>query len=101
MSADGGPTRDESDFSKAERSKFHCPDPCLTPPLRLEPEILGFLTACAGARHHAQCADQLLRKDIELIRAVVGSERADTDVQASRTSEAACPTAATTQSRSR
>jgi hypothetical protein len=63
--------RDEYDFSKAERGKFHRPDAVLAPPIHLEPEVLAFLTARAQARGVAlsELVNALLKKDIELIEA--------------------------------
>ena len=37
--------RDEYDFPKAARGKFHRPNASLAPPIHLEPEVLAFLTA--------------------------------------------------------
>jgi hypothetical protein len=42
--------RDEYDFSKGERGRFHRPDAALTPPVHLDSEVLEFLTARAKAR---------------------------------------------------
>jgi hypothetical protein len=63
--------RDEYDFSKADRGKFHRPNATLAPPLDLEPEILAFLTARAEARGVtlSELVNTLLKKDIELIEA--------------------------------
>ncbi|HMK80563.1 MAG TPA: hypothetical protein VK438_12985 [Xanthobacteraceae bacterium] len=63
--------RDEYDFSKGERGKFHRADAVLVPPVHLEPEVLAFLTARAQARGMtlSQLANALLKKDIELIEA--------------------------------
>jgi len=61
--------REEYDFSKAERGKFHRPNACLAPPIHLEPEVLAFLTARAQARGISlnELVNALLKKDIELI----------------------------------
>ena len=61
--------RDEYDFSKAERGKFHRPNASLAPPIHLEPEVLAFLTARAQARgiSLSELVNALLRKNIELI----------------------------------
>ena len=66
--------KDEYDFSKAERGKFHRPNLRLIPPVRLEPEVLDFLATRAQARGTTvnQLVNQLLKKDIELIEAAVG-----------------------------
>jgi hypothetical protein len=63
--------RDEYDFSKAERGKFHRPNASLAPPIHLEPEVLAFLTARAQARgiSLSELVNALLRKNIELIEA--------------------------------
>ena len=66
--------KDEYDFSKAERGKFHRPNLRLIPPVRLEPEVLDFLATRAQARGATvnQLVNQLLKKDMELIEAAVG-----------------------------
>jgi hypothetical protein len=63
--------RDEYDFSKAERGKFHRPSATLAPPLHLEPKVLAFLIARAEARGVtlSELVNALLKKDIELIEA--------------------------------
>jgi hypothetical protein len=63
--------RDEYDFSKAERGKFHRPNAALAPAIHLDPEVLAFLTARAQARGLTLDAlvNTLLKKDIELIEA--------------------------------
>ena len=63
--------RDEYDFSKAERGKFHRPNASLAPPIDLEPEVLAFLIARAQARGVtlSELVNALLKKDIELIEA--------------------------------
>jgi len=48
--------KDEYDFSKAERGRFHRSDAVLTPPVHLEAEVLAFLTARAEARGHRPVA---------------------------------------------
>jgi hypothetical protein len=66
--------KDEYDFSNAERGKFYRPNLRLIPPLRLEPEVLDFLATRAQERGVTlnQLLNQLLKKDMELIRAAVG-----------------------------
>jgi hypothetical protein len=61
--------KDEYDFSKAERGRFHRPDAVLVPPVHLDPEVLAFLSARAAARgvSLSELVNALLRKDIELI----------------------------------
>jgi hypothetical protein len=63
--------KDEYDFSKAERGRFHRPDAVLVPPVHLDPEVLAFLSARAAARgvSLSELVNALLRKDIELIEA--------------------------------
>jgi hypothetical protein len=63
--------RDEYDFSKAKRGKFHRPNASLAPPIHLEPEVLAFLIARAQARgiSVSELVNALLRKNIELIEA--------------------------------
>jgi hypothetical protein len=63
--------RDEYDFSKAARGKFHRPNASLAPPIHLEPEVLAFLTARAqmcGVTLN-ELVNALLKKGIELIEA--------------------------------
>jgi hypothetical protein len=66
--------KDEYDFSNAERGKFYRPNLRLIPPLRLEPEVLDFLATRAQERGVTlnELLNQLLKKDMELIRAAVG-----------------------------
>jgi hypothetical protein len=66
--------KDEYDFTNAERGKFYRPNLRLIPPLRLEPEVLDFLATRAQERGVTlnQLLNQLLKKDMELIRAAVG-----------------------------
>jgi predicted HicB family RNase H-like nuclease len=61
--------KDEYNFSKAERGRFYRKDAVLVPPVRLEPEVLAFLTARAQARGIPlnELVNELLKKDIELI----------------------------------
>jgi hypothetical protein len=63
--------RDEYDFSKGERGRFHRPGAVLNPPVHLDPEVLEFLTARAKARgvSVSELVNTLLKKDIELIEA--------------------------------
>jgi hypothetical protein len=63
--------KDEYDFSKAERGRFHRPDAVLIPPVHLEPDVLAFLAARAEARGItvSELVNALLKKDIELIEA--------------------------------
>jgi hypothetical protein len=63
--------RDEYDFSRGERGRFHRPDAVLTPPVHLDSEVLEFLSARAKARGVSlnELVNTLLKKDIELIEA--------------------------------
>lgn len=66
--------KEEYDFSKAKRGQFFRPDVRLTPPVRLEPEVLEFLASRAEARGTTlnELVNQLLKKDMELIQAAAG-----------------------------
>jgi hypothetical protein len=61
--------KDEYDFSKADRGRFYRKDATLVPPVHLDPDVLAFLTARAEARgiSISELANELLKKDIELI----------------------------------
>lgn len=61
--------KDEYDFAKAERGRFHRPGAVLTPPVHLEPDVLTYLSARAEARGVSltELVNALLKKDIELI----------------------------------
>ncbi len=63
--------KDEYDFSKAERGRFHRPGALLVPPVHLDPEVLAYLAARAEARGMSlnELVNALLKKDIELIEA--------------------------------
>jgi hypothetical protein len=63
--------KDEYDFSKGERGRFHRSDATLVPPVHLDPEVLAFLAARAEARgiSLSELVNALLKKDIELIEA--------------------------------
>jgi hypothetical protein len=64
--------KDEFDFSTAERGRFYRPNAVLIPPVRLDPEVLAFLSARADARgvSLSDLVNALLKKNIELIEAV-------------------------------
>ncbi len=66
--------KDEYDFTNAERGKFYQPDVRLIPPVRLEPDVLEFLATCAKERGTTvnQLVNQLLKKDMELIKVAAG-----------------------------
>jgi hypothetical protein len=61
--------KDEYDFSKTDRGRFYRKDTTLVPPVHLDPDVLAFLTARAEARgiSISELANELLKKDIELI----------------------------------
>jgi hypothetical protein len=61
--------KDEYEFSKADRGRFYRKDATLVPPVHLDPDVLAFLTARAEARgiSISELANELLKKDIELI----------------------------------
>jgi hypothetical protein len=63
--------KDEYDFSRAERGRFHRPGAVFAPPVHLDPEVLAFLAARAEARgvSLSELVNALLKKDIELIEA--------------------------------
>jgi predicted HicB family RNase H-like nuclease len=66
--------KDEYDFSDAQRGKFYKPNLRLIPPVRLEPAVLEFLATHAEARGTTvnELVNQLLKKDMELVKAVAG-----------------------------
>ena len=61
----------EYDFSNAERGKFFRPGARLIPPVRLEPEVLDFLTQRAQAQGVSldELVDRMLKRDIQQIEA--------------------------------
>jgi hypothetical protein len=63
--------KDDYDFSKAERGKFHRPDAVLNAPVYLDAEVLALLATRAQARGMSlsELVNALLKKDIELIEA--------------------------------
>jgi hypothetical protein len=63
--------KDEYDFLNAQRGKFYKPNLRLIPPVRLEPQVLGFLAKRAESEGTTLNAllNTLLKKDIELIQA--------------------------------
>jgi len=63
--------KDEYDFSKAERRKFHRPNAELAPPVHLDSEVLAFLAARAQAHgvSLSELVNALLKKDIEMMEA--------------------------------
>jgi hypothetical protein len=67
--------KEEYNFSKGLRGKFHQPGMLLIPPVHLEPEIARYLVEKAEARGTSvsDLVNQLLKKDIELIEAAAPS----------------------------
>lgn len=63
--------KDEYDFTGAERGKFYSKDAVLAPPVRLEPDVLAFLTARAKAQRASldELVNRLLRADIAVMEA--------------------------------
>ena len=64
--------REEYDFSKGERGKFHKPDAALHLPVYLDDEILGYLQDRARAKNVEvnELINDMLRREIEIIEAV-------------------------------
>jgi hypothetical protein len=64
-------TKEEYDFSKAERGRFYRAEAVLVPPAHLDPQVLAFLSAGAKTRgvSLSELVNALLKKDIELIEA--------------------------------
>ena len=62
----------EYDFSAGRRGKFYREGAELIPPVHLEPDVLKYLRARAEARGTSlsQLVNELLKKDIERIKAV-------------------------------
>ena len=65
--------KDDYYFSNATRGRFYRENAVLVPPVHLEPEVLAYLQARAAARGTSlsQLVNELLRKDIELVAAVL------------------------------
>jgi hypothetical protein len=61
--------KDEYHFTAAERGRFPRPDAILSPPVRLAPDVLAFLSARAQARGMTpdDLVNTLLKDDIERI----------------------------------
>jgi hypothetical protein len=66
--------RDDYDFTGATRGRFYRENAALVPPIHLEPAVLKYLQERAAARGTSlsQLVNDLLKKDIELIRAATG-----------------------------
>lgn len=64
--------KDEYDFSKGERGKFHRPNATLNLPVYLDADVLDYLSAKAKAKGIAvnDMVNDLLRKNIALIEGV-------------------------------
>ena len=63
--------KQEYDFTDAKRGKFYAKDAVLVPPLHLDSDVLGYLSARAQARGVAldELVNGLLRADIAAIEA--------------------------------
>ena len=63
--------KDEYDFSNAEQGKFFRPGARLVPPVRLDPDVLDFLTQRASAAGISldELVNRLLKRDIQQIEA--------------------------------
>ena len=68
----GMPMKDHYDFRGAERGKFYRPPEDLNIPIYLDPQVRQALGAMAGntGRDLGALVNDLLRKDIELLRAM-------------------------------
>lgn len=66
--------KDEYDFSNAERGKFYRPDAQLNIPVYLDQDIENWFTEKAKAKgvDLQSLVNELLRKDISLIKEVTG-----------------------------
>ena len=64
--------REEYDFSKGERGKFHNPDATMNLPLYLDAEVLDYFAAKARDKgvDLNRMVNDLLKKDIALIEEV-------------------------------
>jgi hypothetical protein len=62
----------EIDFSGGTRGKFHRPDARLNLPLYLDADVQAYLSAIAAKKGVplSQIANELLKKDIEILEAV-------------------------------
>jgi hypothetical protein len=63
--------KDEYDFSRGHRGKYFHEGAAIVPPVRLDSDVLSYLSALAAARQESLDAlvNRLLKKDIELIEA--------------------------------
>ena len=66
--------KDEYDFSKGERGRFYHPDSVLNIPVYLDKDVEIWFADKAKAKgvKIQQLVNELLRKDISLIREVIG-----------------------------
>lgn len=64
--------KDEYDFSRGERGKFHRPGARMNLPVYLDEEVLKYLRERAQAKgvSVSELVNDLLKRDIELIEAV-------------------------------
>lgn len=65
--------KDEYDFSKGVRGKFYNPNAVFHLPVYLDEQVQGYLEAKAQARgiDLSALVDTLLKKDIEMLQAMV------------------------------
>lgn len=66
--------KDEYDFSKGQRGRFYTPDARLNIPIYLDQDIENWFAEKAKAKgvEVQQLVNELLRKDISLIKEVTG-----------------------------
>ena len=64
--------KDEYDFSRGERGKFHRPDARMNFPIYLDDEVLSYLRERAQAKGTSvsELVNDILKRDIDLIEAV-------------------------------
>ena len=64
--------KNEYDFSKAERGKFHNPDAQSELPIYLQDDVMRYLSGRAQARgvELEELVNEVLRKDIALVEAI-------------------------------
>jgi len=69
--------KDEYDFSKGERGKFYHPNATHRIPLYLDSEVMEFLTTRARDQgiDTQELANQMLKKDIEIVQAAERSPK--------------------------
>ncbi len=60
--------KDEYDFSKAEQGKFYRPGEELKIPVYLDEDVISYLRARTGGADLSALINQILRKEIELLK---------------------------------